>query len=61
MPPTLSASRGVALLLVTAWAARTGRVMRPVPVNELPPEELVDFWADDHLEQPYMPALRRSH
>jgi hypothetical protein len=51
----------LALLLVTAWAARTGRVLRPVPVKELTPGELMDFWADDHLEQRYMPVLRRSH
>jgi hypothetical protein len=53
--------RTLALLLVAAWAARTGRVLRPVPVSELTPEELVDFWADDQLEQPpYVPVLRRS-
>jgi hypothetical protein len=54
--------RTLALLLVTVWAARTGRVLRPVPVNELTHEELVDFWADDQLgPPPYMPVLRRSH
>jgi hypothetical protein len=53
--------RTLALLLVTVWAARTGRVLRPVPVNELTSEELVDFWADDQLERPsYVPILRRS-
>jgi hypothetical protein len=51
----------LAVLLVTVWAARTGRVLRPVPVSELTPQELVDFWADDQLVQaPYMPVLRRS-
>jgi hypothetical protein len=44
--------RALALLLFTAWVARTGRVLRPVPVSELSPEELVNFWADDQLEQP---------
>jgi hypothetical protein len=54
--------RTLALLLVTVWAARTGRVLRPAPVSELTPQELVDFWADDQLGQPpYMPVLRRSH
>ncbi len=42
----------LALVLITAWAVRTGRVLRPVPMGELSPEELVDFWADDQLEQP---------
>jgi hypothetical protein len=51
----------LAVLLVAVWAARTGRVLRPVPVSELTPQELVDFWADDQLVQPpYMPVLRRS-
>jgi hypothetical protein len=44
--------RALALLLITVWAARTGRVPRPVPVSELTPEELVNFWADDQLEEP---------
>jgi hypothetical protein len=54
--------RTLALLLIMAWAARTGRFLRPVPVNELTPEELVDFWADDQLDQPPCgPVLGRSH
>jgi hypothetical protein len=53
--------RTLALLLVTVWAARTGRVLRPAPPSELTPEELVDFWADDQLwQQPRTPVLRRS-
>jgi hypothetical protein len=44
--------RAIALLLVSAWAIRTGRVLRPVPFNELTAEELVNFWADDQLEEP---------
>jgi hypothetical protein len=44
--------RALSLLLIAAWAARTRRVLRPVPVNELSPKELVNFWADDQLEQP---------
>jgi hypothetical protein len=38
-----------AVLLTTIWATRTGRTLRPVPVSELSPEELVDFWADDQI------------
>jgi hypothetical protein len=36
--------------LFTTWAIRTGRSLRAVPVTELTPEELIDFWADDQLE-----------
>lgn len=36
--------------LFTTWAARTGRTLRDVPVNELTPGELIEFWADDQLE-----------
>ena len=43
----------VALILFTTWAARTGRVLRDVPVSELTADELVEFWADDQLEEPY--------
>jgi hypothetical protein len=40
----------LALLLTTIWATRTGRELPPVPVSELSPEELMDFWADDQLD-----------
>jgi hypothetical protein len=53
-----SEDRALSLLLTTAWAARTGRVLRPVPVTELSPEELVNFWADDQLEQPLDAPVR---
>jgi hypothetical protein len=43
--------RLLAVLLTTIWATRTGRTLRPVPVSELSPEELVDFWADDQIMQ----------
>jgi hypothetical protein len=45
----------LAVLLTTIWATRTGRTLPPVPVSELSPEELVNFWADDQLEQPPEP------
>jgi hypothetical protein len=47
----------MALSLFTVWAARTGRVLRNVPVSELTPEELIEFWADDRLEERYATAL----
>jgi hypothetical protein len=43
------ADRALTLILITSWAVRTGRVLRPVPVSELSPDELVEFWADDQL------------
>jgi hypothetical protein len=48
----------LAVLLTTIWAIRTGRTLPPVPVSELSPEELVNFWADDQLEQPPEPKER---
>src|SRR5882724_10616134 len=48
----------LAVLLTTIWATRTGRTLPPVPVSELSPEELVNFWADDQLEQPPEPMGR---
>ncbi len=41
----------LALSLFATWAACTGRTLRAVPVTELTSEELIDFWADDQLEQ----------
>jgi hypothetical protein len=40
----------LAHVLFTLWAARTGRVLRPVPVTELTQDELIDFWTDDQLD-----------
>lgn len=40
----------LACVLFTAWAIRTGRMLRPVPVTDLSSDELTDFWADDQLE-----------
>jgi len=36
--------------LYTVWAIRTGRTLRAVPITELNPGELIEFWADDQLE-----------
>jgi hypothetical protein len=49
----------VARALFTVWAARTGRVPRDVPISELTPEELIEFWADDQLEEQYATATPR--
>jgi hypothetical protein len=40
----------VAFLLIATWTLVTGRELRSdVPPGELTEQELVDFWADDHL------------
>lgn len=40
----------LAFLLVNTWTLITGRVLRSdVPPTELSAEELIDFWADDHI------------
>jgi hypothetical protein len=44
--------RVVALILMTTWATRTGRMLRPVHVSELSADELIAFWADDLPEDP---------
>jgi hypothetical protein len=49
----------IALSLFTVWAARTGRVLRDAPISDLTPEELIEFWADDQLEERY--AEPRQH
>lgn len=47
-----------ALALLTVWAARTGRVLPDVPITEMSPQDLEDFWADDQLEEPYITNAR---
>lgn len=39
----------IAMALYAVWAVRTGRTLRHVPICELTPQELEDFWADDQL------------
>lgn len=46
------------LTLFTTWAARTGRVLRDVPISDLTADELVEFWTDDQLEEPYAAPAR---
>ena len=45
------ADRALALSLIATWAARTGRFLPNVPVDQLAPGELIDFWADDQLDE----------
>jgi hypothetical protein len=48
---SLSPDEFVARLLVDIWTLATGRTLRcDVPPHELTAEELIDFWADDHLD-----------
>ena len=44
--------------LFTVWAARTGRMLRAVPITELTAGELIDFWEDDQLNYPPFGAER---
>jgi class 3 adenylate cyclase len=43
------AEAALALTLFALWAAKTGRRLRPVPIAQLTPQELIDFWADDQF------------
>jgi hypothetical protein len=59
-PPTWpSADVSLARMLFAIWAARTGRVLRAVPVTELTEEELLEFWTDDQLEPIFATAEHR--
>ncbi|GAA2436690.1 hypothetical protein GCM10010191_59340 [Actinomadura vinacea] len=50
----------LALTLIATWSVRTGRHLRAVSVDDLSPDELIEFWADDQLEPPYAaPSPRR--
>jgi hypothetical protein len=40
----------LAFLLIKTWTLATGRVLPPdVPPSQLSEEELIAFWADDHI------------
>jgi hypothetical protein len=42
----------VARLLIHTWMLTTGRTLRSdIQPHELAEEELINFWADDHLDQ----------
>lgn len=52
----------LALVLITTWTARTGRLLPiGVPPAELTEQQLIDFWADDQLPTHYetAPSSRR--
>ena len=43
----------LAFLLVKTWTLATGRVLRSdVPPSQLSEDELIAFWADDHIDSP---------
>jgi hypothetical protein len=39
-------------VLITSWSLTTGRTLRGVPPQSLTEDELVSFWADDHIPAP---------
>jgi hypothetical protein len=41
----------MAFCLITTWAVRTGRTLRPVPISALTAAELEAFWTDDLLSE----------
>jgi hypothetical protein len=42
----------LARVLVTSWSLTTGRTLRGVPPQSLAEDELISFWADDHIPAP---------
>ena len=42
----------LARLLITSWSLTTGRALRSVPPQSLTEDELISFWADDHIPAP---------
>ncbi len=52
----------LASILINTWTLATGRVLRSdVPPDELSQDELIAFWADDHLtDQGQEPLLAAS-
>jgi hypothetical protein len=51
-PAWSAADTILAVSLFTVWAIRTGRGLPDAAVTELTPEELIEFWADDQLDEP---------
>ena len=41
----------LARVLITSWSLTTGRTLR-VPPQSLTEDELISFWADDHIPAP---------
>ena len=42
----------LARVLITNWSLTTGRTLRGVPPQSLTEDELISFWADDHIPAP---------
>ena len=42
----------LARVLITSWSLTTGRTLRSVPPQSLTEDELISFWADDHILAP---------
>ena len=41
-----------ARLRLKSWSLTTGRALRSVPPQSLTEDELISFWADDHIPAP---------
>jgi hypothetical protein len=42
----------LARVLITSWSLATGRTLRGAPPQFLAEDELINFWADDHIPAP---------
>ena len=42
----------LARVLITSWSLATGRTLRGAPPQSLTEDELISFWADDHIPAP---------
>ena len=42
----------LARVLITSWSLTTGRTLRGVLPQSLTEDELISFWADDHIPAP---------
>jgi hypothetical protein len=42
----------LARVLIASWSLNTGRTLRGVPPQSLTEDELINFWADDHIPAP---------
>jgi len=42
----------LARVLITSWSLTTGRTLRGVSPQSLTEDELISFWADDHIPAP---------
>ena len=42
----------LARVLIASWSLTTGRTLRGVPPQSLTEDELISFWADDHIPAP---------